>query len=130
MCVCVPAAAPFLLPLLEGILAALWALAPFLLPLATVLLGAVFLTVRGTVRAISWPVVAWLERRSDRLHNEAMAAKFPQLRPQLEAAGAIRALPAPPRLAIEAPRLLAIEATRLPVDQVRIYATPREELTR
>lgn len=134
MCVCIPpAAAPFLLPLLEWLLAALWVLGPFVVPVATVLLGVVFLTVRGVARVAWLPFEGWLERRDDRRWNEQMAAVHPHLRAQLPAAGRRRVdvtVVRPEPAELEAAPL-AIEPARPQLTPaIRMYATPRKELTR
>lgn len=134
MCVCIPAAAPFFLPLLEILWLILSILGPLVVPAVTVLLGALFLTVRGLVALVAWPVREFLENRELRLHNERMAQLHPHLRAELPAAGRRRvdvSVVRPQPAALDAVPL-AIEAARpqLMPPSVRMYATPRKELTR
>lgn len=111
MCVCVPAAWPFLLLVLlfgTGLLKAL--------------VSAVLFTVGGvagiavTAAIIRWAVEEWLDRRSLRLHNEAMAEIYPHVRAQL-----------PER---RRPKALEPARPQLMPPSVRVYATPRKELQR
>jgi hypothetical protein len=132
MCVCIPpAVAPFLLPLLEWLAAAS---AAVLVPAVLLLLGAAFGVVRGLATLIWLPIESRLERRSDRLWNAGMAELQAQLRAEQsqsrQRVDVTVVKPVPAELDTAAP--LAIEADRpqLMPASVRMYATPREELTR
>jgi hypothetical protein len=123
MCVCVPAAWPYLLlVLLFG--------APAVVGLLEALVSAILFTVGGvagiavTASIIRWAVEEWLDRRSLRRHNEAMAEIYPHLRAQL-----------PERrrrvtLSVVQPQALEPARPQLMPPSVRVYATPQKELHR